>query len=47
MFAYQPTFSMLELKEEKGTECIITWKPKGLFKTNFKPLFGSLSPTIK
>ena len=28
MFVYQPTFSVLELKKEKGTEYIIGWNQK-------------------
>ena len=30
MFAYQSTFSVLELKIDKDTEYIIGWKAKGL-----------------
>ena len=26
MFAYQPTFSMLELKKDKDTDYVIRWK---------------------
>ena len=38
---------MLELKEDKGTEYIIAWKSKGLFKSILKALFNPLSPGIK
>ena len=47
MFVYQPTLSMLELKEDNNIEYIITWKSKGLFKSNLKPLLNLLQPTIK
>ena len=32
---YQPPFSMLGLKEEKGNESVISWKFKYLFESNF------------
>ena len=32
MFVYQPTRDTLELKDEKGTDYVIVWKSKGLFK---------------
>ena len=31
MFVYQPTFNVLELKKDKGTEYIIGWKSKGVY----------------
>ena len=31
MFVYQQTFSVLELKKEKGTEYFIGWKSKGVY----------------
>ena len=46
MFVYQPTLSMLELKED-NIEYIIAWKSKGLFKSNLKPILNPLPPTIK
>ena len=33
---------LYELKEDKSTEYIISWKSKGLFKFNLKPLFNPL-----
>ena len=33
MFVYQPAFSVLELKIEKGTEYIIVWKSKGTYNS--------------
>ena len=34
MFVYYPTFNVLELRIDKGTEYIIGWKSKGFY--NFK-----------
>ena len=31
MFVYQPTFNMLELREDKGTVYVIGWKWKGVY----------------
>ena len=31
MFVYQPTFNMLELREDKGTVYVIGWKSKGVY----------------
>ena len=31
IFAYQPTFNMLELKEDKFTDYVIDWKSKGVY----------------
>ena len=39
MFVYQPTFNMLELKEDKGTEYITAWKSEGLSKSRLYPLY--------
>ena len=30
MFVYQPTFNVLELKNDKGAEYVISWNAKGL-----------------
>ena len=46
MFAYQPKFNMLELKEDKSTEYVIGWKSKEVYSTKFFPLH-CLSPIIK
>ena len=47
MFAYQPTYSMLELKKDKDTDYVIRWKWKGLFKLEIFPLHGAFLPNIK
>ena len=33
MFVYQPTFNMLELKIDIGTEYVTGWKSKALFES--------------
>ena len=33
MFFYQPTFNLLELKEDKDTKYIISWKSKGVYNS--------------
>ena len=38
MFIYQPTFSTLYLKDDKGTKNALDWKSKVLFQSKFKPL---------
>ena len=38
MFLYEPTFKVLELKNNKGTEYIINWKSKGAYKSKLKAL---------
>ena len=47
MLVYQPTFNMLELKENKGTEYITAWKLKELFKSKLYPLYNAFLSNIK
>lgn len=47
MFVYQPTFSNLVLKKERGSDYAITEKLKGLFKPKPFPLDGALLTTAK
>ena len=47
MFVYQPTFNTLELKKDKGTDYVIVWKLKGLFKSKLLPLHGAFEANIK
>ena len=35
MSVYQPTFNVLELKNDKGTEYIISWNSKGIYRIAF------------
>ena len=46
MFAYQPKFSSLVLKEDKGIEHIIACKPKVLFKIELYPLYNIFLPNV-
>ena len=41
MFVYQPTFNMLELKIDKGTEYIIGWKPKAVYNSKLTALHSA------
>ena len=36
MFVYQPALNVLELKKDKGNDCALSWKSKGLFNSRFK-----------
>ena len=47
MFAYQPTFNTLELKQDKGTNYVVGWNSKGLFESKILPLHGAFLPYIK
>ena len=47
MFIYQPTFNVLELKEDKGTEYIIGWKSKGVYNSKFIALHVDFLPNVK
>ena len=48
MFVYQPTFSMLELKEDnKGTEYVIDWKSKEVYTSKLTPLLTAFLHNIK
>ena len=47
MFVYKSTFNMLELKIDKGTDYIISWKSKGLYKSKLIALHGAFLPYVK
>ena len=38
MFLYEPTFKVLELKNDNGTEYVINWKSKGAYQSKLKAL---------
>ena len=38
MFVYQPILDMLELKKDKGTDYVLSWKSNGVYNSKFKPL---------
>ena len=47
MFVYQPTLNILELKEDKSTEYVISWKSKGLYISKFNLLYTLFWYSIK
>ena len=48
MFVYQTTLDALELKNDKGTDHVLSWKSKGAFSFKLKPLYtASLYSIIK
>ena len=48
MFVYQTTLDALELKNDKGTDHVLSWKSKGVFSFKLKPLYtASLYSIIK
>ena len=47
MFVYQPTFNVLELKNDRGTEYIISWKSNGIHNSKLIALYGAFLPNVK
>ena len=47
MFVYQPTLETLKIKYEKTSENVTSWKSKGVYNSNLKPLHGALLPQLK
>ena len=47
MFVYQPTFNVLDLKNDKRTEYIISWKSKRIYDSKLIVLIGALLPNVK
>ena len=39
MFVYQATLDTLELKKDKSTDYVLSWKSKGVFNSKLKPLY--------
>ena len=46
MFAHQQTLNTLELKEDNGTEYVISWKSKGVYTSKLKPLYTAFLHSI-
>ena len=44
MFVYQPT---LELKKDKGTDYVLSWKSKSTYNSKLKPLYTAFLQSIK
>ena len=47
MFVYQPTLDMLKLKKGKSTDYAISWKSKGLYTSELKPLYTAFLHNVK
>ena len=46
-FVYQPTLDTLELKKEKSTDYILSWKLNGVYNSKLKPLYTDFLHSIK
>ena len=46
-FVYQPTLDTLEIKKDKGTDYVLSWKSKGLYSSKLKPLYTAFLHSIK
>ena len=44
---YQPTLDIIELKENKGTYYILSWKSKGVYTSKLKPLYTAFLHSVK
>ena len=47
IFVYQPTLDTLELKKDKSTDYILSWKSKGVFNSKLKSLCNTFLHSIK
>ena len=47
MFGFQPTINKLELKKDKGTDYVLSWKSKGVYTSKLKPLYTDFFHSIK
>ena len=47
VFVYQPTLDTLDLKKDKGTDYLLSWKSKGVYTSKFKPLYTAFLHSIK
>ena len=47
MFLYQPTLDALELKKDKGTDYVLSWKSKRLYTSKHKRLYTAFLHGIK
>ena len=45
-FVYQPTLDTSELKKDKGTDYVLSWKSKGVFNSKLKPLYTAFLHNI-
>ena len=47
MFVYQPAFNVIELKNDEGTEYIVSWKSNGIYNSKLIALYGVFLPNVK
>ena len=38
-FVYEPALDLSELKKDKGTDYVLSWKSKGVYNSKLKPLY--------
>ena len=47
MFIYKPTLDTLELKKDKDADYVLSWKSRGIFNSQLKPLYTAFLHSIK
>ena len=47
IFVYQSTLDPLELRKHKGTDYVLSWKPKGVYTFKLKSLYTAFLDSIK
>ena len=47
MFVYQPTLGTLELKKDKSIDYVLSWKSKGVYTSELKPVYTAFLHSIK
>ena len=46
-FVYKATLDVLELKKDKFTDSVLSWKSKGVYNSKLKPLYTAYLHSIK
>ena len=46
-FVYQSTLETLDLKQDKGTDYVLSWKSNGVYNSKLKPLYTAFLHSIK
>ena len=46
-FLYEPTPATLELKKDKGTDCVFSWKSNGVYNSKLMPLYTAFLHSTK
>ena len=47
MFFYQPTLDTLELKKDKDTDYVLSWKSQRVYNSKLKSLYKTFLHSIK